>query len=190
MKLLLDSLRGMLDWFEQRTGLIKPIMEHPVPKSRKWAYVFGSATLFSFLLQIATGVILATMYVPSTDSAFQSLSHIQNVAFTGKVVRGMHYFGASAMFMFMFIGIHMLRVFFICRLQISARGELAFGRDATDPDARNGFYRSVDALGSRCSLVRQHRGKTVGQTPRHRRLDVTLRLRRRSSQRHYAYAFF
>jgi ubiquinol-cytochrome c reductase cytochrome b subunit len=109
---MLQSLKRMVDWFEERTGLIsniKPIMDHPVPKGAKWAYVFGSATLFSFILQIVTGVILATMYVPSTDSAFQSLQYIQNSAFLGSLVRGMHYFGASAMFLF--IGIHMLRVF-------------------------------------------------------------------------------
>jgi len=112
LKALKKLLYSALDWFEDRTGLVsklKPIMEHPVPKESKWAYVFGSATLFSFVLQIATGVVLATMYVPSTDSAFQSLSHIQNGALFGHIVRGMHYFGASAMFMF--IGIHMLRVF-------------------------------------------------------------------------------
>jgi ubiquinol-cytochrome c reductase cytochrome b subunit len=108
----LDTLRGMAACFEDRTGLIakmKPLMEHPVPKTSKWAYVFGSATLFSFLLQIGTGVILASMYVPSTDNAFQSLSYIQNAALFGRFLRGLHYFGASAMFMF--IGIHMLRVF-------------------------------------------------------------------------------
>jgi ubiquinol-cytochrome c reductase cytochrome b subunit len=102
----------MVGWFEDRTGLIekiKPLMEHPVPKSSKWAYVFGSATLFSFLLQIGTGVILASLYVPSTDNAFQSLAYIQNAALFGRFLRGLHYFGASAMFMF--IGIHMLRVF-------------------------------------------------------------------------------
>ncbi len=106
------ALRAMVGWFEDRTGLIekiKPLMEHPVPKSSKWAYVFGSATLFSFLLQIGTGVILASLYVPSTDNAFQSLAYIQNAALFGRFLRGLHYFGASAMFMF--IGIHMLRVF-------------------------------------------------------------------------------
>ncbi|MGH9504125.1 MAG: cytochrome b N-terminal domain-containing protein [Terriglobales bacterium] len=107
-----SPIRHLVAWLESRTGLIakiKPLMQHPVPKESKWAYVFGSATLFSFILQAITGVVLATMYVPSTNSAFQSLSHIQNGALFGHVVRGMHYFGASAMFMF--IGIHMLRVF-------------------------------------------------------------------------------
>jgi ubiquinol-cytochrome c reductase cytochrome b subunit len=105
-------LAALYAWIEDRTGLVaklKPIMAHPVPKESKWAYVFGSATLFSFILQIVTGVILATMYVPSTNSAFQSLTYIENVALFGHVVRGLHYFGASAMFLF--IGIHMLRVF-------------------------------------------------------------------------------
>ena len=99
-------------WIEDRTGVIaaiKPIMEHRVPKESKWAYVFGSATLFSFVLQIVTGVVLATMYVPSTNSAFQSLEYIETTAIMGHVVRGLHYFGASAMFIF--IGVHMLRVF-------------------------------------------------------------------------------
>lgn len=106
------GVQRLLAWFESRTGLIakiKPLLEHPVPKGSKWAYVFGTATLFSFILQIVTGVVLATMYVPSTNSAFQSLSHIQNDALFGHIVRGMHYFGASAMFLF--IGVHMLRVF-------------------------------------------------------------------------------
>jgi ubiquinol-cytochrome c reductase cytochrome b subunit len=106
------GIQRTLAWFESRTGLIakiKPLLAHRVPKGSKWAYVFGSATLFSFVLQIVTGVVLATMYVPSTNSAFQSLSHIQNDALFGHIVRGMHYFGASAMFLF--IGIHMLRVF-------------------------------------------------------------------------------
>jgi ubiquinol-cytochrome c reductase cytochrome b subunit len=49
------------------------------------------------------------MYVPSTDKAFASLAYIQDQAWLGHLVRGMHYFGASAMFLF--IGVHMLRVF-------------------------------------------------------------------------------
>lgn len=109
---MLILIRNAIAWFENRTGLIgkiKPMIEHPVPKSSKWAYVFGSATLFTFVLQGVTGVVLATMFVPSTNSAFQSLNHIQDDALFGHIVRGMHYFGASAMFLF--IGIHMLRVF-------------------------------------------------------------------------------
>ena len=109
---MLKFVQSLIAWVDDRTGLIKnlkPILEHRVPKKSKWAYVFGSATLFSFVLQIVTGVMLATMYVPSTNSAFQSLTYIEDAALFGHIVRGLHYFGASAMFLF--IGIHMLRVF-------------------------------------------------------------------------------
>lgn len=112
MSSLIQVGARLLDVVESRTGLVsktKKIMEHPAPRESKWAYVFGSATLFSFILQIVTGVMLATMYVPSTDKAFDSLAYIQNTALLGHVVRGLHYFGASAMFLF--IGVHMLRVF-------------------------------------------------------------------------------
>lgn len=91
------------------TKVVKPLMEHPVPKGSKWAYVFGSATLFSFILQIATGIALATSYVPSADGAYRSLKFISQDATFGHIVRGMHYFGASMMILF--VGIHMFRVF-------------------------------------------------------------------------------
>src|SRR5579862_2008078 len=97
---------------DDRLGLVKnlkPLMDHPVPKESKWAYVFGSATLFAFILQVVTGVALATVYDPSATGAYHSLEYISRQATLGSFVRGLHYFGASAMILF--IGIHMLRVF-------------------------------------------------------------------------------
>ncbi len=89
--------------------MLKPLLMHRVPRGSKWAYVFGSATLFAFLLQVITGVVLATTYVPSTESAYESLKFINDTALFGHVVRGLHYFGASAMVLF--VGIHMLRAY-------------------------------------------------------------------------------
>jgi ubiquinol-cytochrome c reductase cytochrome b subunit len=80
-----------------------------VPPGTDWRYVLGSATLVAFLLQVATGVALSTVYVPSTGSAYQSLQFITHDAPFGRVLRGMHYFGASAMVIL--IGAHMARVF-------------------------------------------------------------------------------
>lgn len=99
-------------WINDRSGLsemIKPLMNHPVPPESKWAYVFGSATLFCFILQVATGIGLALLYQPSSDKAFQSLQYITYKATLGSTLRGIHYYGATGMIIM--AGVHMLRVY-------------------------------------------------------------------------------
>jgi ubiquinol-cytochrome c reductase cytochrome b subunit len=109
----MESLRRAWLWFDDRTGLgsaIGPIARHAVPpNSASWFYVFGSATLFAFILQVATGVTLAFMYVPASGDAYQSLQFITNQTTFGRIVRGMHNWGASAMILL--VGIHMIRVY-------------------------------------------------------------------------------
>ncbi len=100
------------DWFDARTDaskVIGPILKHPVPPRSGWMYVFGSATLFAFIIQVVTGIALATAYVSSAGQAFESLQWITQRAFLGSLLRGMHYFGASAMVLL--LGIHMIRTF-------------------------------------------------------------------------------
>jgi ubiquinol-cytochrome c reductase cytochrome b subunit len=102
----------MIKWFEDRTGIIaaiKPVAEHPVPKKAGWYYVFGSATLVAFLIQVFTGTLLSLSYIPSTSEAYQTLQFITSQAWFGRVLRGMHFFGASAMILLM--GIHIIRTF-------------------------------------------------------------------------------
>jgi ubiquinol-cytochrome c reductase cytochrome b subunit len=56
-------------WLDHRLKLgatIRETVTHPVPRSSaSWLYVFGSAALTVFLLQIVTGILLALVYVPS-----------------------------------------------------------------------------------------------------------------------------
>lgn len=105
-------LKKAWHWIDDRSGIsevIGPLMKHPVPPGSQWSYVFGSATLFCFVLQIVTGVALALLYQPSSDQAYQSLQFITNQAVMGKWLRGIHYFGASGMILL--VGVHMLRVY-------------------------------------------------------------------------------
>lgn len=90
----------MKKWLEDRIGLsdlFNKFMDEPVEGGAKWSYVFGSALVFVFILQIVSGVILATCYSASTTDAWGSVYYIQHKTFSGWFVRGMHNVGSSAM---------------------------------------------------------------------------------------------
>jgi ubiquinol-cytochrome c reductase cytochrome b subunit len=100
-------------WFDDLTGigaLMRPLLFHRVPKAGKsaWFYVLGSATFFAFLVQVVTGVALSSAYVASAGQAYETLQFISASRF-GSIVRGIHYYGASAMVIL--IGIHAMRVY-------------------------------------------------------------------------------
>jgi ubiquinol-cytochrome c reductase cytochrome b subunit len=106
-------LKRVWIWFDDVTGIsaaMTPLLEHPVPKARKsaWLYVLGSATLVAFLIQIVTGIALASGYVASAGQAYDTLKFISGTDF-GRIVRGIHAFGASAMIIL--IGLHAIRVY-------------------------------------------------------------------------------
>ena len=107
-----SKIKKVWTWIDDRTGIsetLGPIAKHLVPPGSKWSYVFGSATLFAFIIQVITGVALSLMYQPTSETAYESLKYISNEALLGNILRGIHYFGASAMIFL--IGIHMIRVF-------------------------------------------------------------------------------
>jgi ubiquinol-cytochrome c reductase cytochrome b subunit len=100
------------DWVDDRTGVIELIREsalHLVPPDAKWWYVFGSATLCAFMIQVVSGVALAFAYIPSASQAYSTLQFINDEAPFGHFLRGLHYYGASAMVLM--VGLHMAQVF-------------------------------------------------------------------------------
>ncbi len=106
-------LRRVWSWFDEITGISEwliPLAKHPVPHARKsaWFYVFGSATMICFLVQVVTGIALASSYVTASGEAYHSLLFITSNPI-GRLVRGIHDFGASAMILL--IGIHVIRVY-------------------------------------------------------------------------------
>jgi len=106
-------MKSILGWLDDRLGFsatVKPLIEHPVPPTG-WDYTLGSATLIAFIVQVVTGVALAFSYVPTPDHAYQSLTFITDVAILGSVVRGIHFWGSSAMVLL--IGMHAAQVFLV-----------------------------------------------------------------------------
>ncbi|MGA2870011.1 MAG: cytochrome B6, partial [Verrucomicrobiota bacterium] len=75
--------RKACEWMEDRLGisaLVRPAMKHLVPPDARWWYVFGSATLVAFIVQVVTGVALAFSYVPSSSQAYETLVFISHNA--------------------------------------------------------------------------------------------------------------
>jgi ubiquinol-cytochrome c reductase cytochrome b subunit len=101
------------DWFDRRLQLAAPIREaaeHPVPRNTaSWFYVFGSAALTIFMLQIVTGILLALIYVPSAGEAWSSLQALNHDVTLGWFIRALHGWGSN--FMIAIVLIHMVQVF-------------------------------------------------------------------------------
>jgi ubiquinol-cytochrome c reductase cytochrome b subunit len=99
-------------WLDSRLrlgSLERTLLNEPIPGGASWIYVFGSATLFLFILQAVTGMFLALYYAPTPDHAYDSLRFIETEIAFGAFVRGLHHWGASGMVVA--IGLHMLQVF-------------------------------------------------------------------------------
>jgi ubiquinol-cytochrome c reductase cytochrome b subunit len=106
-------MKAIVAWLDDRLGFsssIKPLIEHPVPPTG-WDYTLGSATLAAFIVQVVTGVALAFSYVPTPDHAYESLEFITHGAVLGGVVRGIHFWGASAMVLL--VSAHAAQVFLV-----------------------------------------------------------------------------
>ncbi len=101
------------EWFDRRLQLAAPIREvaeHRVPRNTaSWFYVFGSAALTIFILQLVTGILLALIYVPSGAEAWSSLQALNHDVTLGWFVRALHGWGSN--FMVAVVLIHMVQVF-------------------------------------------------------------------------------
>ena len=104
--------KSIWKWLDDRAGIAQTLGQlarHLVPPDARWWYVFGSATLCAFMIQVVSGVALAFSYIPSANEAYSTLQFISHEAAFGHFMRGLHYFGASAMVLM--VGLHMAQVF-------------------------------------------------------------------------------
>ena len=108
-----DLALGAFQWVDDRLHLTKlweSTAGHHVPQSAgSWFYVFGSATLLCFMIQLATGIMLAMVYVPSAAEAYTSLEYITYQQDLGWFLRAVHYWGSNFMVGIMLL--HMTQVY-------------------------------------------------------------------------------
>jgi ubiquinol-cytochrome c reductase cytochrome b subunit len=88
---------------------MRRFLDEDIPASAGWRHVFGSVALFAFLIQTATGLLLALNYGATPSEAHASLRYIMTELTGGAVIRGLHHWGSSAMIVV--VGLHLIQVF-------------------------------------------------------------------------------
>ncbi len=88
---------------------VREFLDSPLPERVGWPHVFGSMLLALTGLQFLTGLLLSFVYAPSPLSAYQSVSYLMEEMAGGSWLRGIHYWGASAIVIL--LGLHLIRTF-------------------------------------------------------------------------------
>jgi quinol-cytochrome oxidoreductase complex cytochrome b subunit len=78
---------------------------YPTPRNLNYLWNFGSLAGIVLVTMIATGIVLAMNYTPSTSGAFNSVEHIMRDVNYGWLIRYVHTSGASMFFAVVYIHI-------------------------------------------------------------------------------------
>jgi cytochrome b6 len=106
---------ALVRWLDERLdlpGLIAPLRHKTVPTHRlSYWYFFGGITLFLFIIQVLTGILLLLYYRPSANEAFESVQYIMTRVQFGWLIRSIHSWSANLMIFTAFV--HMFSVLFL-----------------------------------------------------------------------------
>ena len=107
---VIQELGEWLDARLQIAAALRETAEHRVPReTASWFYVFGSAALVVFCMQVITGILLALIYAPTASEAWNSLQTLNFNIHLGWFIRALHGWGSN--FMIAIVLLHMVQVF-------------------------------------------------------------------------------
>lgn len=95
------KIRGIGPWLNDRIGLdgLRHVAEEktvPVHRHTPWYYL-GGMTLFFFIVQVGTGILLMLYYRPSAQEAYESVQFILTQVSFGWLIRSIHSWSANLM---------------------------------------------------------------------------------------------
>jgi quinol-cytochrome oxidoreductase complex cytochrome b subunit len=107
--------RRIMGWLDERfgAGSIEHFLRHktvPIHRHTIW-YYFGGMTLFLFVVQVLTGILLLLYYRPTANDAFESVQYLMTQVQFGWLIRSVHSWSANLMILTAFI--HMFSVYFM-----------------------------------------------------------------------------
>ncbi|HUI29664.1 MAG TPA: cytochrome bc complex cytochrome b subunit [Candidatus Acidoferrales bacterium] len=110
----MDKESKIWHWLNERYNL--SILQHfsrekkvPSFKGSFW-YYFGGVSLFLFIVQVITGILLLMYYQPGAQTAYESVRFIVTKVQFGWLIRSIHSWSANLMILSIFI--HMFSVYF------------------------------------------------------------------------------
>jgi cytochrome b6 len=94
-------------WLDQRVGLadlekLARKKEIPVHRHSIWYYL-GGMTLFLFMIQVSTGILLLLYYRPSAEEAYESVQFLMAEVQFGWLIRSLHAWAANLMIFTLFV---------------------------------------------------------------------------------------
>jgi quinol-cytochrome oxidoreductase complex cytochrome b subunit len=106
---------GISAWFRQRIPIqgdvLREMTNEPVPYHlKRWWFCLGGTPLYLFVVQIATGILLAFYYQSSPATAYQSVRYITDEVQFGWYIRSVHKWAATLMIAT--VVLHQMRVYF------------------------------------------------------------------------------
>ncbi len=107
-------MKNIVQWLDDRLNLtdIRKFVDKktvPVHEQSVW-YYFGGVSLFLFIIQVVTGILLLLYYKGSEDLAFESIQFIVTKVEFGWLIRSVHSWAANLFVLAVFI--HMFSVYF------------------------------------------------------------------------------
>ncbi len=93
-----QGVRGWLDRRYQLTPLIEFLRHKEVPIGSHWMgwYYLGGITMFFFVVQVVTGVLLLMYYQPGEATAYESIRFLTTKVPFGWLIRSIHSWSAHS----------------------------------------------------------------------------------------------
>jgi len=100
-------LQRTLAWVDERVDLsgVREFIAHkrvPIHTQEVWYYL-GGMTLFLFIIQVSTGILLLLYYRPSAEEAFESIQFLMAEVQFGWLIRSIHSWAANLMILTLFV---------------------------------------------------------------------------------------
>ena len=110
----MNIIKNLYNWIDERVKLEDLVnflgkKYVPVHRNSVW-YYFGGVSLFFFIIQVVTGILLLFYYKGSADLAFESIQFIMSTVQFGWLIRSIHSWAANLFILAAFI--HMFSVYF------------------------------------------------------------------------------